>query len=250
MNKCVVINADVGEGFGRYSICNDEEMMKYISSANLACGFHAGDPSVMHNTVRLAKKYNVSVGAHPGFQDLRGFGRRMIEISLQDLYDDVVYQIGALDAFLKINDMKMTHINPHGKLDPLVSENEEYANVFVEAIKNYNSELILVIEEKSLLAKIAQAKNLKVAFVAYPDLKYDSDGNMIIERIKSAANPVDVARQTISIIQEGKLHTVEGNEVGINAGVLCYHGDSPNAIEVLREVHNALNREGIKIIKL
>ena len=137
-----VLNADMGESFGRYKLGNDEELMKYVTSANLACGFHAGDPTVMRATVRLAKKYDVAVGAHPGFQDLRGFGRRTISITPEELVDDLLYQLGALGAFLKAEGMKMWHLSPHGWLDPLVSYEEKYADAFMKIIQEYDSELI------------------------------------------------------------------------------------------------------------
>lgn len=245
----VVINADMGESFGRYKLGNDEALMKYVTSANLACGFHAGDPTVMRATVRLAKEYDVAVGAHPGFQDLRGFGRRMIDITPEELIDDLLYQLGALQAFLKVEGMKMWHISPHGMLDPLVSNQGKYAEAFIKAIQQYNSELILVIEEKSLLYKKAKLAGLRVAAVALPDLKYDSDGNMVIERVKSPADPGEVAQQAISIIKHHKLRTSDGKELEFHAEVLCFHGDAPNSVEVLKRVRQEFEKEGINITK-
>jgi len=245
----VVINADMGESFGRYKLGNDEALMKYVTSANLACGFHAGDPTVMRATVRLAKEYDVAVGAHPGFQDLRGFGRRMIDITPEELIDDLLYQLGALQAFLKVEDMKMWHISPHGMLDPLVSNQEKYAEAFIKAIQQYNPELILVIEEKSLLYKKAKLAGLRVAAVALPDLKYDSDGNMVIERVKRPADPGEVAQQAISIIKHHKLRTSDGKELEFHAEVLCFHGDAPNSVETLKRVRQEFEKEGINVTK-
>lgn len=243
----IVINADVGESFGIYKIGNDEEVMKYVTSANLACGFHAGDPTVIKKTVRLAKKYNVAVGAHPGFQDLRGFGRRKINITLEELHDDLLYQLGALEAFTRVEGIKMHHVSPHGMLDPLVSNQEEFADVFIAAIKEYNPELIIVIERKSLLYDKAKMEGIRVASVAYPDLKYDAEGNMIIEKVKKPIKPVEVAEQAISIIKDQKIVTIDGKKLNMQADVLCFHGDTPNAIEILNEVRSTIEKDGINV---
>jgi UPF0271 protein len=245
----VVINADMGESFGRYRLGNDEEIMKYVTSANLACGFHGGDPTVMRTTVRLAKKYDVAVGAHPGFQDLRGFGRRMMEITPEELSDDLLYQLGALEAFLKVEGMKMWHLSPHGMLDPLVSNEEKYADAFIKTIREYNPELIIVIEGKSLLYKKAKLAGLRVAAVGYPDLNYDSEGNMVIERVKRLADPAEVAQQAISIIKDHKLRTIDGQKIEWQAEVLCFHGDAPNSVEVLKRVRQEFEKEGINVTR-
>ncbi len=245
----VIINADMGESYGKYKMGKDEELMKYVTSANLACGFHAGDPTVMKETVMLAKENNVSIGAHPGLEDLRGFGRRRIDISPEELYDDLVYQLGALDGFVKVAKKKMTHVCPHGLLDPMVSDEEKYGQAFIKAIKDYNPELIIVLENKSLLYKTAQEAGLKVATVAYPDLKYDGSGNMIIERgEKKAGNPEEIVKQCISIIKDQKLITEDGKYLDVQADVLGFHGDLPNIIEVLQKVKKSLLEEGISIV--
>jgi len=244
----VVINADMGESFGRYKLGNDEELIKYVTSANVACGFHAGDPTVMRETVRLAKQYGVAVGAHPGFQDLRGFGRRMMDITPEEVTDNILYQLGALGAFLKAEGMKMWHISPHGMFNPLVAKNEKYAEAFIRGIQEYSPELIIIIESKSLLYKKAQLSRLKVAAVAFPDLKYDSEGNWMIEHAKRPADPTEVARQAVSIIKNHKLRTIDGKELEAQAEVLCFHGDAPNSVEVLRRVREEFGKEGINIV--
>ena len=245
----VVINADMGESFGIYKIGNDEEVMKYVTSANLACGFHAGDSTVMRKTVKLAKKYNVAVGAHPGFQDLRGFGRRRLDITTEELQNDLLYQLGALEAFTKVEGVKMHHVSPHGMLDPLVSDEAEYTYVFIKTIKEYNPELIIIAESKSFLYKKAKIEGLKVASVAFPDLKYDSEGNMVIERVKKFANPVEVAKQAVSIVKDQKFKTIDGKKLRMQADVLCFHGDAPNSIEILKEVRKKFEKEGIVVTK-
>lgn len=245
----VVINADMGESFGIYKIGNDEEVMKYVTSANLACGFHAGDPTVMKKTVKLAKKYNVAVGAHPGFQDLRGFGRRRLDITAEELHNDLLYQLGALESFTKVEGIKMHHVSPHGMLDPLVSYKEEYTDVFIKTIKEYNPEIIIIAESKSLLYKKAKIEGLRVASVSFPDLKYDSGGNMVIERVKKFINPVKVAKQAVLIVKDLKVKTFDGKKIRMQADVLCFHGDVPNSIEILKEVRKKFEKEGIIVTK-
>lgn len=245
----VVINADMGESFGIYKIGNDEEVMKYVTSVNLACGFHAGDPTVMKKTVKLAKKYNVAVGAHPGFQDLRGFGRRRLDITAEELHNDLLYQLGALEAFTKVEGIKMHHVSPHGMLDPLVSDKEEYTDVFIKTIKEYNPEIIIIAESKSLLYKKAKIEGLRVASVSFPDLKYDSGGNMVIERVKKFINPVEVAKQAVLIVKDLKVKTFDGKKIRMQADVLCFHGDAPNSIEILKEVRKKFEKEGIIVTK-
>lgn len=244
-----VLGADMGESFGRYTIGNDEAIMPYLTCANLACGFHAGDPTVMRKTVRLAKKYDIAVGGHPGFQDLRGFGRRTIGVDPDELVDDIVYQLGALGAFLKAEGMKMWHLSPHGWLDDMVSYQEVYAVAFIKAIKDYDPGLILVIEAKSPLYKMAKSEGLRVAAVGYPDLKYDTNCKMIGERFMSDSDPAEVAKQAIHMIKDHKLTTVDGKEYDWEAEVLMFHGDKSNAVDTLKKVREEFENEGIKVTK-
>jgi UPF0271 protein len=245
----VVITADMGESFGRYKLGNDEELMKYVTTANLACGFHAGDPTVMRTTVALARKYDVAVGAHPGFQDLRGFGRRMIDITPEEMADDVLYQLGALEAFLKVEGMKLQHVFPHGMLDPLVSYQEKHGEAFMKTIQDYNPELIIMLEAKCPLYKMAKSAGLRVAAFAAPDLKYDSSDNIVIERAKKPADPAEVAQQAVSIVKDHKLKTIDGEELELRADVLCFHGDAPNSAEVLKQVRQEFEKEGINVTR-
>ena len=245
----IVINADMGESFGRFVVGNDEEVMKHITTANLACGFHAGDPTVMRKTVQLAKQNDVAVGAHPGFYDLRGFGRRMIDITPEEMANDVVYQLGALDAFLKIEGMQMRHVFPHGMLDPLVSYKDDYGEAFLEAVLKYNPEMIVMLERKCPLYERAKAAGARVAAFGAPDLKYGADGNIVIERVKQAPDPAVVARQSVSIVKDDRVQTVDGKYIDLEADVLVYHGDAPNSVDVLRKVRQELEKEGIEAAK-
>lgn len=245
----VDVNADMGESFGRYRLGNDEELMKYVTSANLACGFHAGDPTVMRRTVKLAKEYNVAIGAHPGFQDLRGFGRRRVSVTPEEVYEDVLYQIGALDAFLKVEKVEMHHISPHGALDPMVSNAEEYAEAFLRAVQDYNPELIVIAESRSILYNKCKSAGVRVASVVLPDLKYDSKGNWVMPgKVKEPADPVEVAEQAVSIVKNRRIKTVDGKYIETDeADILCFHGDSANAVEVLKKVREEFDKQGINV---
>ncbi|MGN0369277.1 MAG: 5-oxoprolinase subunit PxpA [Butyrivibrio sp.] len=246
--KKVMINADMGESFGNYSIGNDEKLMPYMSLINLACGFHAGDPVVMKKSVELAKKNNITVGAHPGFNDMQGFGRRMLYLSEDELYCDLIYQFGALDAFLKISGMTMNHVCPHGKMDPLVSVNENYARVFMKAVTDYNPDLNILLESKCLLAKLCKEKGIKTLYVGYPDVEYDENGEMIIGGKKNSLNPERVAEQALHMVKDNYYTNREGRKFPITAEVLCFHGDVPNCVEVVEAVRRKLIQNDIKLI--
>jgi len=245
----VVMGADVGESFGRYTVGNDETAMPYLTCANVACGFHAGDPAVMRKTVRLAKKHDTDVGAHPGFQDLRGFGRRTIEVDPEELVDDIVYQLGSLGGFLKAEGMKMWHLSPHGWLDFMVSYQEVYADAFIKAIKDYDPNLILAIEARSLLYQKAKARGIPVAAVGYPDLKYDPDLKMIGERVMGVAIPSEVAKQSVHMIKDHKVTSVDGKDHPWEAQVLMYHAERPNAVDILKTVREEFEKAGVEVVK-
>ncbi|MEM1944046.1 MAG: 5-oxoprolinase subunit PxpA [Nitrososphaerota archaeon] len=242
------INVDTGEGFGRYRLGNDEEVIKHVTSANVATGFHGGDPVVMWDTVRYAKKYGVAVGAHPAFQDLRGFGRRVIKMEPEELKADILYQIGALDAFLRAEGMRMQHVKPHGALYMVAEHDEAYAEAIVEAIRSYNPELIFFTEYGTVAWKKARSAGLRTVAEAFPDLQYDSEGRWIIERVKKPADPETVARRAVSIAKNGTVETVDGRVIKIVAQTLCIHSDTPNAPEVARTVRSELERNGVEVV--
>ncbi|GBC69600.1 hypothetical protein HRbin01_01302 [archaeon HR01] len=242
------INVDTGEGYGRYRLGNDEEVIKYVSSANLATGFHGGDPVVMWTTVKYAKKYGVAVGAHPAFQDLRGFGRRVIKMEPEELKSDILYQLGALDAFLKAEGMKMQHVKPHGALYMVVENDETYAEAVIDAIRLYNPELIFFTEYGTVAWKKAKDAGLRVVSEAFPDLQYSSEGKWIIERVKKPMDPSTVARRALSIVKDGSIETIDGKTIKIVAETICLHSDSPNAPEVAKTVREELEKNGVKVL--
>jgi UPF0271 protein len=179
MKQKIDINCDLGESFGNFKIGNDTEIMPSITSANIACGFHAGDPVVMAQTVKLAKRNNVAIGAHPGFPDLIGFGRRHMSLSNQEVKNIVIYQIGALEAFAKTVDTKLQHVKPHGALYNAVSKNEAYAEAIIEAVGAANPKLVLFALANSKMAKAAARAGLRVAHEIFADRAYNSDGSLV-----------------------------------------------------------------------
>jgi len=240
----------MGESFGRYKLGNDEEVMKYISSANIACGFHASDPSVMNHTVKLAKKYGVAVGAHTGLRDLQGFGRREMKITPEELKNDTVYQLGALDAFLKINNMKMQHVKPHGVLYRMVEQDEGYAEAYVEAVSEYNPELYILTESGTVLWEKGIKAGIRMAAEALVDLSYDAKGNWVIERKKKTWAPQEVADRAVSVVRDGKIATIEGKLIDVRADTICCHGDAPNAADVVKRIREEFDKQGITVANL
>lgn len=247
------INADMGESFGRYKLGNDEEVMKYITSANVACGFHASDPLVMSHTVELAKKYGVAVGAHPGLPDRQGFGRREMKITPAELKADIIYQMGALDAFLKLHNMKMQHVKVHGILFKMVEKDEGYADAYIEAVSEYNPELYIFMEAGASGAMVWEKgvkAGIRMAAEVFIDLGYDAKGDWVLEREKKERTPQEVADRAVSVVRDGKIATIEGKMIDVRADTVCCHGDAPNAADVVKKVREELKKQGITVANL
>ncbi len=244
------LNVDMGESFGRYKLGNDEAVMPFITSANVACGFHAGDSLVMQETVRLAKKHEVAVGAHTGLQDLRGFGRRRMEVTPEELKNDTLYQLGALDAILRANGMRMQHVKPHGILYRMVSDDPGYAEAFLEAVTAFDKGLFVMIPRDTLIWKRGQEMGLQMAAEILIDLSYDDEGNWVLERTKKARSPEEVAERAVMVARDKQITTISGKQIPAEADTICCHGDSPNAAEVVRTVRAGLEQAGISLKKL
>lgn len=244
------LNVDMGESFGRYKLGNDEEVMKYITSANVACGFHAGDPLVMDTTVLLAKQYGVAVGAHTGLEDVRGFGRRRLDITPEELRTDTLCQLGALDAFLKVNGMAMQHVKPHGILYRMVSEEEKYAGAYLDAVASYNRELFIMIPRGTPMWKKGEELGLRMCAEILIDLSYDDEGNWVLERTKKARSPQEVAERAVMVARDKQIATISGKLISADADTICCHGDSPNAVEVVKAVKAEFARLGIPLKNL
>jgi UPF0271 protein len=244
------LNVDMGESFGRYKLGNDEEVMKYITSANVACGFHAGDPLVMNTTVLLAKQYGVAVGAHTGLEDIRGFGRRRLDITPEELRSDTLCQLGALDAILKVNGMTMQHVKPHGILYRMVSEEDKYAEAYLDAVASYNRELFIMIPRGTPMWKRGKEIGLRMCAEILIDLSYDDEGNWVLERTKKARSPQEVAERAVMVARDKQIATISGKLIIADADTICCHGDSPNAVDVVKAVKAEFARLGIPLKNL
>lgn len=246
------LNCDMGESFGRYTLGSDEELMPYLSSINLACGFHAGDPMVIQQTVQTAVKYNLAVGAHPGYPDLQGFGRRKIEMSPEEVEAMVLYQIGALWGFLRSARIEMTHVKPHGALYNQAAQEVRLANAIARSVRRFSKELILVGLAGSALIEAGLECGLNVANEGFVERGYQADGRLVPRGMEGAVihDPIIAARQAIQLAMDGI--TVHKGEMAMNVKIdtLCIHGDSPNALEIVRAVRSALEEAGYKIQRL
>ncbi|CAB1065915.1 Lactam utilization protein LamB [Olavius sp. associated proteobacterium Delta 1] len=240
----VDLNADMGESFGMYKLGHDEEFMEYITSANVACGFHAGDYSVMNITVKLAKKYNVQVGAHPGLPDLQGFGRREMKLTAEEVYDIVVYQVGALKAFAEAAGVRLHHVKPHGSLYGMAHRMEDVAQAICQAVKDIDSNMYLYIMKKGVIAPMAESMGLKSVYELYSDLGYDAQGNLVITRAHDAHEPDPVAERVRRMVIDNKVKAMDGTEVSIEGNSVCVHCDTPGAFDIVKAVRAALEKAG------
>ena len=246
------LNADLGEGFGAYDIGNDEAVLRIVRSASVACGFHAGDPNVMHRVVCRAKEEGVSIGAHPGFHDLRGFGRRRIEMSHSDLEYDVAYQIGALQAIAAYAGLKVTHVKPHGALSNMAAEDADLAMAVGRAMKAVDPSLIYLALSGSEMEKAADRLGLGVACEAFIDREYEDDGNLTPRRHDGAViKSADIAApRAVRMVQDQELISRNGKRLRRRIDSLCAHGDEPTAVEVAQASREALEAAGIEIVTL
>lgn len=248
----VDLNCDLGESFGNYKLGLDEDVISYISSANLACGFHASDPITMNHTVELAKKAGVCVGAHPGLPDLVGFGRRNMNISPEEAKAMVQYQIGALDSFCKAQGIKMHHVKPHGALYNMAAKDIKLATAICEGVYEVNPELILLALSGSEMVNAANNIGLKVAREAFADRAYEEDGTLVA-RTKEGSMITDEdesIQRVIRMIKENKVKTITGIDIPIKVDSICVHGDGIKALEFVRKIKAGLEEQDIKITPL
>jgi 5-oxoprolinase (ATP-hydrolysing) subunit A len=234
----LAINCDMGEGFGLYRCGDDAGIMPFITLANVACGFHASDPTVMHRTVRLAKQHGVKVGAHPSLPDLQGFGRREMRMDPKELTDCLIYQVGALKAFLDAEGMALNHIKPHGALYGMAARSEEIANAICDAADVFKVPLLGMARTKH--EEIYTKRGFKFIPEFYVDLDYDKDGKLIITREHVAWDPELAAKRTLRAITEKKVKTIDGNDIPMVADCICVHSDTPGAVAVAKAVKEAI----------
>lgn len=247
--KTIDLNSDLGESFGAYIIGNDNDVLKYVSSANVACGFHAGDPHVMRETVKLAIKNNTAVGAHPGLFDLNGFGRRNINITAQDAYDITVYQIGALNGFIKASGGKMQHVKPHGALYNMAAKNSSLAKAIAQAVFDVDSTLILYGLSGSELINAGHGLGLKTASEVFADRAYLPDGSLMPRNMSGAVLLDDekAIAQVLHMVQDGRVTASDGQEIPVAADTICIHGDSAKALSFAEKINHALKKAGISV---
>lgn len=233
-----IINCDMGEGFGLYRIGDDEGLMPLIDVANAACGFHASDFNHMRNTVRLASRYGVKVGAHPSLPDLQGFGRREMKIGREELANCLIYQIGALRGFLDAEGMALNHIKPHGSLYGMAARMEDIAHAVCDAADVFRVPLYGM--AGTLHEKVYTARGHAFVSEFYADLDYNDDGGLIITREHGATDPQAAAVACIRAVREGKVASVGGVDVPVRADAICVHSDTPNAVAVAQAVRDAV----------
>jgi UPF0271 protein len=244
------LNADMGEGFGVYPLGRDAELLAVVTSANVACGFHAGDPSVMDRTVALAVQARVAVGAHPGFPDLRGFGRRRVDADPAEVERDVLYQVGALQAFTRAHGTRVAHVKPHGALYNQAAEDERLARAVARGVARAGRDLVLVgLASTEVMRAAAEAEGLRFAAEAFADRRYEANGTLQSRRIAGSVltDPAAAAAQAVRIARDGRVEAVDGTEVRLRADTLCLHGDNPEAVANARAVRQALERAGIEV---
>lgn len=249
------LNSDVGESFGIYKLGLDEEVIPLISSANIACGFHAGDPAVMKRTISLAKENGVGAGAHPGFPDLIGFGRRNMDATLEEIKDYVVYQVGALQAFASAQGVRLQHVKPHGALYNMAVQNVDVWDAVAEALAALDRDLILVVlagPNRSELEAIAARHSIRIAFEFFGDRAYNPDASLVSRREAGAVlhNSEDVAKRVIKMVTEGVVAAINGSEIRLEADTICVHGDNPEAVALVKNIRKSLMGSGVEVVPM
>ena len=243
------LNCDLGESFGAYSLGMDEDILRFVTSANIACGFHAGDPSVMQKTVKLALKNNVQIGAHPGLPDLVGFGRRNMNITPQEAHDMVIYQIGALAGFVKSEGTRMQHVKPHGALYNMATKDSKLAIAIAEAVYKVDSELILFGLAGSELVRAGEKIGLQTANEVFSDRTYQADGTLTPRTEPDALihDKKQAVGQVVRMIKEGQVLSRQHVDVPVKADTVCIHGDGAAALAFAQQIKETLELSGIEI---
>jgi UPF0271 protein len=244
MNLSVDINADLGEGAG-----HDDELFELISSANIATGFHAGDSDTMHAAICVAKEHGVAVGPHPSFFDRENFGRKELNVTYQEVLDAVAYQLGIFQAIASALDVRPNHVKPHGALYNMAVRDAKLADAIARAIESVDSKLILFAPDKSELARAGEAHGLQIAREIFADRNYLNDG-WLVPRTRPDAllhDPKQAAARVLRMLREGKVRTVESDDVEVRGETICVHGDTPGAVEFACELRTQLESEGVRI---
>jgi len=252
MKQRIDLNSDIGEGYGPWRIGDgvDEQLMPLISSANIATGFHAGDPNIMRRMVGLAKQHGVGIGAHPGFRDLVGFGRRHINAPASELVNDMIYQLGALREFARLEGVALQHFKPHGALYMHAARDEDLSRALVQALQAIEPTLHLYCMEQSVTCRVAREMGQPVVREFYADRDYDRSASIVFTRQVGRLDPAAVAAKVLRACREGKVRTVDGGEVEIGFDSVCIHSDTPGALELVLATREALATHGIAVAGL
>ncbi|HEV2106641.1 MAG TPA: 5-oxoprolinase subunit PxpA [Thermomicrobiales bacterium] len=246
------LNSDLGESFGAYTIGGDDELFDLISSANVACGFHGGDPRVMERTVASARDKGVAVGAHPGFLDLVGFGRRAIAATPDEVRTDVLYQLGALDAFCRAAGIELQHLKAHGALYNVAVKEPAIAGAIAEAVRAYNRDLIFLAQPGTALFAAGESAGLPTAREGFADRAYNADGTLVSRRLPGAliTDPDEAAARMVRLVAEGRLQTIDGQDIELRVDSICTHSDTPGSVAIVRTMRERLEAAGVAICSL
>jgi UPF0271 protein len=245
----VDLNCDLGEGV---PASRDEAILDWVTSANIACGYHAGDHNVMRRTVELAASKGVGLGAHPGFPDREGFGRREMRFEPAEIFNMVIYQVGALRAFAHVAGVRLRHVKPHGALYNMAAREAGPARAIVDAVRAIDPELILFAPAASELVRAARRDGVPVAEEAFADRAYRPDGTLVPRTAPGAMIPdaADAAARAVRMVKEGRLTAIDGSELAIHADTICVHGDEPGALEFVKVLRAAFERHGIEVRRI
>lgn len=246
------LNADLGESFGAWTMGSDAELLQVVGSANIACGFHAGDPVVMRETVRLAIANGVSLGAHPAFPDLQGFGRRVMQLSPQELEATILYQVGALQAMAAAEGGRVSHVKPHGALNNLACADAAMAATVARAVKALDRDLILLAPALSALERAGEAAGLRVASEVFADRSYQADGQLTPRSLPGSVlhDPQDCVRHVLRMLEAGGIVTADGQRLPTRIHSICVHGDGPGAVAAAQAIRRALEVAGQRTVPL
>jgi len=249
MKEIVDLNCDMGEGFGQWVLGDapDEEIMALISSANIAAGFHAGDPNSMDRVVKLVQSYGVGLGAHPGYRDLQGFGRRRIQASPEELVNDILYQVGAIREFGRRYGIQLQHVKPHGALYMEAAVNEELSELFVDTLGKTSGTAIIFCMATSKTYDVAKRAGHPVVREFYADREYDKSGSIVFARRVARPRPEQIAAKCLRACTEGVVTTIDGEDIEIEFESICFHSDTPGALEIGKAIRTGLTDAGITI---
>jgi UPF0271 protein len=245
----VDLNADLGEGYGRWAMGDDNALLDVVTSANVACGFHAGDPSIMRAVCRRAADRDVAIGAHVGYADKAGFGRRFIDVEPAVLRDEVLYQIAALDAFARVAGSEVSYVKPHGALYNTIGHHEEQAAAVVAAVADYDRALPVLGLPGAVWLKLAEEAGLKVIHEAFADRAYTPEGTLVSRRLPGSVlhDEREIARRCVAMATGAPIKDVEGGELKLHPGSICVHGDTPGAVQIAQRVRKSLTDAGVAL---